>query len=86
MKDPEIEQLVDEKVNTFWRAVEGGRHTRGQVTSLSTLPTTLPILSMLDRSHLGGEATEEVDGDPDFQPCRGESFHQSIQERSLNKG
>ncbi|KAF8509582.1 autophagy-related protein, partial [Gautieria morchelliformis] len=31
VKDPEIEQLVDEKVNAFWRAVEGGRHSRGQI-------------------------------------------------------
>ncbi|KAF8587135.1 DUF1649-domain-containing protein [Ramaria rubella] len=31
VKDPEIEQLVDEKVNVFWRAVEKGRQQRGQI-------------------------------------------------------
>ncbi|KAF8577278.1 hypothetical protein K439DRAFT_1365072, partial [Ramaria rubella] len=30
VKDPEIERLVDETVNVFWRAVEKGRQPRGQ--------------------------------------------------------
>ncbi|KAF8529571.1 DUF1649-domain-containing protein [Hysterangium stoloniferum] len=31
VKDAQIEQMVDDKVNTFWRAVEAGRHKRAQV-------------------------------------------------------
>lgn len=31
MDDPEIKQLVNEKVDAFWRGVEGGANKRGQV-------------------------------------------------------
>lgn len=31
VSDPEMEQLINEKVDTFWRGVEGGVSKRGQV-------------------------------------------------------
>ncbi|KIJ37180.1 hypothetical protein M422DRAFT_76132 [Sphaerobolus stellatus SS14] len=31
VKDPEIEQLVNDKVHAFWRSVESGRQKRGQI-------------------------------------------------------
>jgi len=32
VSDPEMEQLVNEKVDAFWRGVEGGLSKRGQIT------------------------------------------------------
>ncbi|GJJ15297.1 hypothetical protein Clacol_009573 [Clathrus columnatus] len=31
VNDPDIEHLVDDKVNVLWRAVEAGRHKKGQI-------------------------------------------------------
>ena len=32
MSDPGMEQLVNEKVEAFWKGIEGGANKRGQVS------------------------------------------------------
>ena len=42
--DPEMEQLVNEKVDVFWKGIESGSSKRGQVPSLVSCPPATRVL------------------------------------------
>jgi len=61
VSDPEMEQLVTEKVDIFWKGIESGANKRGQV-SLLCLSCIFPIHLVLhsDNSNIFGEKGKEV--------------------------
>jgi hypothetical protein len=59
--DPEMEQLIAERVDTFWKGIEGGANKRGQVSLiLSAFKHTLKLLKCIDNCYLLREATKEI--------------------------
>lgn len=58
--DQEVDQLVQQRVDTFWKAIEGGMSKRGQVSLCSTLKRTFAGCYPSDIRDVLGEATKEV--------------------------
>ena len=58
-----MEQLVSDKVDTFWKGIEGGVNKRGQVRVhrvLNLLQPTNWILMPVDHRHVLGKTTQKV--------------------------
>jgi hypothetical protein len=56
-----MEQLIAERVDTFWKGIEGGANKRGQVSPiLSAFKHTLKRLERTDYRYLLREATKEI--------------------------
>ncbi len=49
VSDQDTERLVNDRVDTFWKAIEGGANKRGQVKSCNSHPTNTahPILQIV---------------------------------------
>ncbi|KAJ7878567.1 hypothetical protein B0H14DRAFT_2711484, partial [Mycena olivaceomarginata] len=55
VSDPEMEQLVNEKVDAFWRGVESGISKRGQVWSIRSAFLLLNLTRTTDYSDFLGK-------------------------------
>lgn len=58
--DAETEQLVDQKVDAFWKGIEGGMSKRGQVCSPAQCTTVFNLTCAPDCCDIFGEAGKEV--------------------------
>lgn len=61
--DPDIKFLIDQKVDLFWRGIEGGAKQRGEVCCQSLFFVTGPSFEQ-DYSHIFRKAPEEIMAGP----------------------